>query len=301
VTGPESKLRPRRLVFLGTPQMAVPALQALHAAGFEITLVVSRPDKRRGRGSGLTPSPVKAEAQRLGLPVTDDLQQVLEVEADLGVVVAYGRIIRPPVLGHLPLVNVHFSLLPRWRGAAPVERAILAGDSETGVCIMTLAPELDTGDIHRCETVDIAPEETADELGLRLTLLGARILVEELHSGLGPPTPQDGTPTYAEKLEPADHRLDPSRPAAELHRVVRLGRAWCHFRDKRLKVLAATVESGDGPGPAGALHTDDGDGVLVTTGGGRLRLLRVQPEGRKPVSAADWRNGVQPRADEALT
>jgi methionyl-tRNA formyltransferase len=294
VTGSEPILEPRRLVYLGTPQMAVPPLQALHAAGFDIALVVSRPDKRRGRGSALSPSPVKAEARRLGLPVTADVSDVLTADADLGVVVAYGRIIRPPVLGHLPLVNLHFSLLPRWRGAAPVERAILAGDTETGVCLMALAAGLDTGDVHRREAVTIGAGETADELSGRLTTLGAEILVEELQAGLAPPTPQEGEPTYADKLEPSDHRLDPTRPADQLHRVVRLGRAWCQFRQKRLKVLAAKVEPGDGPGPPGTLSLDDGPGVLVTTGADRLRVLQVQPEGRKPTDATDWRNGARP-------
>ena len=125
-----------RLVFLGTPGTAVPALRGLAAAGHEIPLVVSRPDRRRGRGPQLSPSPVKAAALELGLPVTARIDDVLAVEAELGVVVAFGRLIKPHVLAHLEMVNVHFSLLPRWRGAAPVERAILAGDTETGVCLM---------------------------------------------------------------------------------------------------------------------------------------------------------------------
>jgi len=137
-----------RLVYLGTPDMAVPPLRALHDAGHDIALVVSGADKRRGRGGATSPSPVKAVALELGLPVTADPDDVLAVAADLGVVVAYGRIIRPHVLAHLPMVNLHFSLLPRWRGAAPVERAILAGDDRTGVCVMAVEETLDTGGVY---------------------------------------------------------------------------------------------------------------------------------------------------------
>ena len=130
---------PRRLVYLGSPVIAVPPLRALHEAGHDIVLVVSQPDRRRGRGGAVMPSPVKAAALDLGVPVTERVDEVIDAGADLGVVVAYGRLIRPHVLAAVPMVNMHFSLLPRWRGAAPVERAILAGDSGTGVCIMEVA------------------------------------------------------------------------------------------------------------------------------------------------------------------
>jgi methionyl-tRNA formyltransferase len=140
-----------RLVFLGTPEAAVPPLRALHDAGHEVALVVSAADKRRGRGSALTPSPVKAAALELGLPVTDRVDDVLSLTPapDLGVVVAYGRIIKPHILQAVRMINLHFSLLPRWRGAAPVERAILAGDRTTGVCVMDVEEGLDTGGVHR--------------------------------------------------------------------------------------------------------------------------------------------------------
>ncbi|MDQ4131986.1 MAG: methionyl-tRNA formyltransferase, partial [Actinomycetota bacterium] len=127
-----------RLVFLGTPEVAVGPLRALVADGHDVALVVSRPDRKRGRGGALVPSPVKAAALELGLPVTDRVDDVIDVGAELGVLVAYGRLVRPHVLARVPMVNLHFSLLPRWRGAAPVERAILAGDRETGVCLMAL-------------------------------------------------------------------------------------------------------------------------------------------------------------------
>ena len=145
MTLPAAPRHPGRLVFLGTPDASVVPLRALADAGHHIALVVSQPDRRRGRGRQTSPSPVKAAALELGLPVTDDVDDALAVGADLGVVVAFGRLIRPHVLAALPMVNIHFSLLPRWRGAAPVERAILAGDARTGVDLMGVEEGLDTG------------------------------------------------------------------------------------------------------------------------------------------------------------
>ncbi len=144
---PPMPAQPRRLVFFGTPAVAVPFLDALVEAGHEIPLVVTRADKRRGRGGSVSPSPVKAAAQCHDLPVSHRIEDALEVGADAGIVVAFGRLIRPPLLDELPLLNVHFSLLPRWRGAAPVERAILAGDAKTGVCLMQIEEELDAGPV----------------------------------------------------------------------------------------------------------------------------------------------------------
>jgi methionyl-tRNA formyltransferase len=279
---------PERLVYLGTPQLAVPPLLALDRAGFDVALVVSRADKRRGRGGRVLPSPVKAAALELGLPVTADLDACLDVGADLGVVVAYGRLIKVPMLEALPMVNLHFSLLPRWRGAAPVERAILAGDTETGVCLMTVAAELDTGDVYGCRPVGIGPDQSADQLLAELVAEGTDLLVGQLQAGLGRPCAQVGEPTYAAKIDAAEHRLDLARPALELHRVIRLGRAWCRFRGKRLKILEASVLPGEAGGAPGEL-----EGPEVATGDGRLRLVKVQPEGKRPVAVADWLNGVQ--------
>ena len=243
--------RPRRLVFLGTPEMAVPPLQALVEAGFDVALVVTRPDKRRGRGSETTPSPVKAAAQELGLPVTHRIDDALGAGADLGVVVAYGALVKPPVLAELAMVNLHFSLLPRWRGAAPVERAVLAGDAETGVCVMQLEEGLDTGPVFACRAVAIGAEETAAELRRELVEVGTRLLVATLAGGLYNPQPQQGEPTYAAKLDADDLRLDWTRPAIELARVVRVGGAWTTFRGRRLKVLTATPAPGPVPGGPG--------------------------------------------------
>lgn len=251
-------------------------------------MVVSRPDKRRGRGGGRAPSPVKAAAVELGLPVSEEPADAAGVGAELAVVVAYGRILRPPLLGALPLVNLHFSLLPRWRGAAPVERAILAGDERTGVCLMGVVAELDAGPVYRRVVTPIGPDETAGELRRRLATLGRDLLLAGLAEGLGEPEPQQGEPTYAAKLTPAELHLDWDRPAAELARVVRAGRAWTTAGGKRLLVLGARAADGPGPGAPGTL-----DGPLVTTGGGRLRLALVQPEGRAPVEAGAWLRGAR--------
>src|SRR5438094_7306712 len=221
-----------RLVFLGTPEAAVPPLRALVDAGHDVALVVSQPDKRRGRGAALVPSPVKAAATELGLTRSDLVDDSLRVGAELGVVVAFGRLIKPHVLDKVPMVNVHFSLLPRWRGAAPVERAILAGDRETGVCIMRLEEGLDTGPVYDREVVAIGEEETVAQLRDRLVDTGTRLLLRRLRAGLGEPEAQVGEPTYAAKLDPDELHLDWQLPAVELHRTVRLGRAWTTFRGK---------------------------------------------------------------------
>ncbi len=194
-----------RLVYLGTPEAAVEPLRALVDVGHEITLVVTRADKRRGRGNELIPSPVKVAAAELGLPVTHSLDDVAPTRSELGVVVAYGRIIPTDVLDAVPMVNLHFSLLPRWRGAAPVERAILEGDAETGVCLMAVEAGLDTGGVYAREQTTIGDDETADELRERLVAIGCRLLVEHLSGGrAGLPVPRDqaGEPSYAEKIRP---------------------------------------------------------------------------------------------------
>jgi methionyl-tRNA formyltransferase len=285
----------RRLVFLGTPDVAVAPLRALHHAGFDIPLVVTRPDKRRGRGAALVPSPVKQAALELGLPVTDQVDDALTVRADLGVVVAFGRIIKPHVLAQLPMVNVHFSLLPRWRGAAPVERAILAGDRETGVCIMAVEEGLDTGGVYRAATVPIGDDESLDDLRGRLVEIGTELLLSTLRDGLGEPEPQQGEVTYADKIDPAELHLEWTRPAVELHRLVRLGDAWTTFRGKRLKIWRTQLHA-----ERSVLAPGELDGTRVGTGNGLLELVEVQPEGKGRASAPAWRNGARPVAGERL-
>jgi methionyl-tRNA formyltransferase len=288
-----------RLAYLGTPEIAVPPLRALHGAGHEIRLVVSGPDRRRGRGSGLSPSPVKRAAMDLGLPVTDHLDDVTSVGADLGVVVAYGRIIPVSVLEKLPMVNLHFSLLPRWRGAAPVQRAILEGDDRTGVCLMAVDQGLDTGGVYARAEVPIERSSTAESLRDELVAVGTDLLVGALDGGLGEPVPQseEGV-TYAEKLHSDDLRLDWSRSAEELHRLVRVGGAWTTFAGRRLKVLSADVDDEvAGSDLAGVVI----DGPQVRCGAGTLVLKLVQPEGRPVMPAADWANGARPAGERLGT
>jgi methionyl-tRNA formyltransferase len=283
-----------RLAYLGSPEAAVPPLRALVDAGHDVALVVSQADKRRGRGGQLVPSPVKAEANELGIPVTTKVDDVLEAEVELGVVVAFGRIIKPHVLDAVPMVNLHFSKLPRWRGAAPVERAILAGDTETAVAVMGVEEGLDTGPVYAQEIVTIDPDESADELRERLVAIGSDLLVRTLADGLGAPVPQVGEPTYAAKIDPAELHLDWSMPASHLHALTRIGRgAWTTFRGKRLRVLRARPT-------VARLEPGELDGTIVGTGSGALELLVVQPEGKGPQVASAWRNGARPTAGERL-
>jgi methionyl-tRNA formyltransferase len=267
-----------KLVYLGTPEMAVPPLEALVAAGHEVVLVVTRPDARRARRSTPSPSPVKVAAETLGIEVTHDVDDVVTLgrprNAELGVVVAFGRIIKPHVLDALPMVNLHFSLLPRWRGAAPVERALLAGDETTGVCLMQVDEGLDTGAVYARVEVPITPEVTAGELRAELVAAGTDLLVGELASGLGTPVPQAGPPTYADKINPDDLRIDWTRAPAEIHRLVRVGGAWTTFRGARLKILEASIEAGV------------------------LEPVVVQPESKAPMRYLDWRLGARPEAGE---
>jgi methionyl-tRNA formyltransferase len=271
----------------------VPPLRALHASGFDVVHVVSRADARRGRRAAPSASPVKEAALELGLPVGDDVDAVLDASADLGVVVAFGRLIRPHVLAALPMINLHFSLLPRWRGAAPVERAILAGDARTGVCVMDVEEGLDTGAVRARVELDIGADETAVELRARLVDVGTELLVRSLRDGLAAPVPQEGDPTYADKITPDDLALDWRRPAVELHRVVRVGGAWTTIDGRRLKVWRSAVD-GAAAGVPGEL-----DGDVVATGAGGLRLVEVQPEGRGRLDVGAWRNGLAGRPGPA--
>jgi methionyl-tRNA formyltransferase len=290
-----------RLAYLGTPQLAVPPLRALAEAGHDIALCVTRPDRRRGRGSDTTPSPVKVAAGELGITVSHDLDDLLGAEVELAVVVAYGRIIPARVLEHVPMVNLHFSLLPRWRGAAPVERAILAGDRETGVCLMKIEEGLDSGPVYATRVVPIDDDVTLTALRAQLVAVGSRLLVDALAdgaSGLPEPEPQRGDVTIADKITREDLHLEWAQPAQQLSRVVRLERAWTTFRGRRLGVLDASVAGDDvvldGAAP-GTL-----DDTRVETGDGSLVLRRVQPESRSPMSADEWLRGVRPERGERL-
>jgi methionyl-tRNA formyltransferase len=289
-----------RLVFFGTPADAVPSLEALHAAGHDIALVVTQPDRRRGRGSEPSPSPVRAAAEALDLPVRtpeksrEVVDEVAASGAELGVVVAFGQLLPPALLEAVPhgFVNVHFSLLPRWRGAAPVERALLAGDRETGVCIMALEAGLDTGPVFARERTPIGAQETAGELRARLVVLGTELLVATLpRVPTSTPEPQQGEPTYADKLSVDEFALDWEQSAEELARVVRAGNprpgAWTTDHGTRLKLwrvrpLSACIDAE--PGTVFG-HT------RVATGEGALELVEVQPEGRRSMDANAWLAG----------
>ncbi|MCJ7670757.1 MAG: methionyl-tRNA formyltransferase [Acidimicrobiia bacterium] len=298
----------------------MPPLQALVDAGCEVALVVTQPDRRRGRGSDLVPSPVKVAADGLALPVrtpgraAEVADEVRALDADVGVVVAFGQLLPVPLLdaARLGFVNLHFSLLPRWRGAAPVERAILAGDPETGVCVMRLEEGLDTGPVFASERTPIAPDETAGELRDRLVVLGTDLLVRTLPSvETTMPIPQSGVATHAAKLTVEEFRIDPAAAVADLTRLVRAGNprpgAWALVEGRRLKVLRAHVQAGDergpamattpGPAPAasssaslsGPGRVERGGGLV--TGDGVLVLDEVQPEGKAAMSGAAWLAG----------
>jgi len=294
-----------RLVYLGTPADAIPPLRALVEAGHDIAFVVTQPDRRRSRGAGSDPSPVRSAAEELGLPVRTPVKareivdDVRASGARLGVVVAFGQLLPVSLLEALPLgfVNVHFSLLPRWRGAAPVERAILAGDPETGVCVMQLEAGLDTGPVYATRRTPIGEREAAGELRSRLVEIGSELLVEQL-PGIagGNASPQSGEPTYADKLTVEEFRLDPSRPAVELDRFVRAGNprpgAWFRVAGRRVKVWRAhpdvSTEAATDARP-GAIDTA---GALVTAAG-VLVLDDVQPEGKRSMPGSAWRAGLR--------
>lgn len=283
----------QRLAYLGTPEVAVEPLRALVAAGFDVAIVISGADKRRGRGSESSPSPVKAAAIEMGLPVSDQLDDVLSATVDLAVVVAYGRIIPVTILEHVPMINIHFSLLPRWRGAAPVERALLAGDTETGVSLMDIGVELDTGDVYAESRTEIADNDTLITLRERLVHMGATLLVDSLKQRLPTPLPQMGEITYAKKISTEDLHVDWARSAGDVDRLVRLGGAWTTFRGTRLKIHEVSVASGQGaPGSV--------DGLVVACGEGAVELLVVQPEGKARQDANSWKNGARVTSTDRL-
>lgn len=285
----------RPLIFLGTPTAAATILSELIRNGFEIAHVVTRADARRGRGSATTPSPVKQVAIKNSISVSHDMTWLKENSARdlLGVVVAYGRIIPASVLSSIPMVNVHFSLLPRWRGAAPVERAILAGDARTGVCIMNVEETLDTGDVFARREIDIMETHTAENLTADLAMLGGDLLVDTLTKGLGAAVPQQGETTYATKVSAGELLLDWNLSSIEVSRRVRAVRSYTMLGFQRLKVIQAELMTDTvqlSPGQC------DGAGC-VGTRDGAVRLVAVQPEGKAVMDAAAWLRG---RSDQGI-
>ncbi len=302
-----------RAAFFGTPPAAVPALAAL-AAVADVALVVTRPDKARGRSRRPIPPAVKEAAADWGFPVAqprragDVTDRLTALDVDVAVVVAYGQLL-PPGLLAVPahgFVNVHFSVLPRWRGAAPVARAILAGDRITGVSLMVLDEGLDTGPVLVSEETPIGAEETAGALTARLAALGAALLGDYLGAyvaGNLVAVPQDGSSaTVASKLEGAEAQLDRSMDGPEVLRRVRAFHprpgAWVETDAGRIKVLRARPTSDAGLRPG---HIEATGGVAVlTTGAGSVELVEVQPAGKPPMAGRDWMNGRRNEPAEVL-
>lgn len=292
----------QRVIYLGTPAIAVPPLQAVLDAGLEVVAVVTGPPRRRGRRAAATPTPVAVCATEAGIPVHHDLAVLDATPVDLAVVVAFGTILPADLVARVAMVNLHFSLLPRWRGAAPVERAILAGDRHTGVCVMQVDEGLDTGGVLASVPVEITAGETAAALSDRLAHVGAALLVDTLSGPLPEPVAQTGAATYAAKIGPADLVLDWAETPEVLERRVRIGGAWTTARGERLRVTAARAAVGWGatqqPLGAGELRVDGG--VCVGAGGGALELVEVVPAGRSVQSALDWVRGWRPQPGERL-
>ncbi len=285
---------------MGSPAFAVPALRALHAAGHEVAAVYAQPPRPAGRGHSLRPCPVHAAAAALGLPIRTPARLRADAEEhaafaalglDAAVVAAYGLIL-PPAMLDTPrrgCLNIHASLLPRWRGAGPIQAAILAGDAESGVTIMQMEPGLDTGPMLLRRAVPIGPDTTAATLHDTLSDLGAALILQALDARPAA-VPQPEGATYAPKLTRESGRLDWSHDAASLDRMVRglipWPGAWAMLGCEPLKVLEARFEPGEGS-PGVVLD----DALLVACGGGALRLLRVQRPGRAPMPAAAMLRG----------
>ncbi len=296
-----------RLVFMGTPDFAVPTLVELHGGGHEVVAVYTRAPQRAGRrGLELTPSPVAREAGRLGIPVhtpktlrEPEAAAAMEVRrADAAVVVAYGLILPQMILDVFPLgcFNVHASLLPRWRGAAPIHRAIMAGDAETGVAVMRMEAGLDTGPVAMVERVPIGPDATTGELHDRLARLGADLMLRAigaLERGSLQVTPQpDEGVTYAGKIEKTETRIDWRKPWHEVHNHCRglspFPGAWCEFPEVgRVKILRST--KGDGSGPPGRVLDDK---LTIACGDGAVRFVELQRAGGKPMAAEEFLRGT---------
>jgi methionyl-tRNA formyltransferase len=310
-----------KLVFAGTPAAAVASLDALIASDrHEVVAVVTRPDKPAGRGRTLTPSPVKLRAEQAGITVLapdkasapEFLDRLRGLEPDCCPVVAYGALLRPAAL-EIPKngwVNLHFSVLPAWRGAAPVQHAILAGDDITGASTFQIEEGLDTGPVYGTVTTPIGRRETTGELLDRLASQGAELLVATLDGiedgNLHPvPQPDDGS-SYAPKVTVDDARIDWATPALRVDRVTRACTpdpgAWTTFRDRRIKLLPVepTIAPDDDKTRPGEIRiTGQGD-VRVATGGGWVRLGDVRPEGKPVMSAAAWARGTRPQSGEAF-
>ena len=289
---PLPRERAKRIVYIGTPQIAVAPLQALVAAGFDVELVVTGVDKRRGRGTQTTANPVKTAALALGIPISHDINDVLKLNPDglLGVVVAFGSIIAPEILQHVPMINIHYSALPRWRGAAPVERAILEGDSTTAVCIIQVVEQLDAGDVLASAPCTIREDDSVAGLRDRLGHLALPLLIDICSNGVSSQQAQVGDVVIARKISTNDLAIAWSSSPDQISRQVRLGNAFTFFEGKRFKVHEVSRVSEQLP--EGSISFNDGM-VLVGTREGSLQLLTVQPEGKPRIAASEWARGAR--------
>ena len=290
-----------RVVFMGTPEFSVPVLCAL-AAAHEVVGVWCQPPRPAGRGKQPRPSPVQLAAEELGVPVHHPVSlrgaeaqaEFAAAGADVAVVVAYGLILPQAVLDapRFGCLNIHASLLPRWRGAAPIQRAILAGDAETGICIMQMEAGLDTGPVLLREATAIGAEDTAADLHDRLSAMGARLVLTALErlADLVPEPQLEAGVTYAAKIDKGEARIDWTRPASEVDRLIRglspFPGAWCEIGGERVKLLRARLASGAGT-PGQVLH-----GLTVACGEGAVEVLEAQREGKRALSADEFLRGA---------
>ena len=294
-----------RVAYLGTSDFAATVLRRLAGSPHRPALVVTPPDRKQGRGRKLSPPPAALAAVELGLELhqtpsvneTDSLRALDEAALDVGMVCAFGQLIKPPLLHRVEMLNVHPSLLPRWRGAAPIERAIMAGDAETGVAIMRLGEGLDSGPVALLERVRIAPDDDYGSLAERLSVVGGELAVRALglreEGGLRfSEQPEEGV-TYAEKIEGPERGLDPTRTALELERAVRalnphVGTYVELEGGTRLGVVRAFAQEG---GPARGILSADGQNLLMGTAEGALRIDAVKPAGKRAMAAAEYLRG----------
>jgi len=308
---------PLRVLFFGTPEFAVPSLVALVQSPHTVVGVVTQPDRPRGRGHKSQPEAIKRTALERGLTVFQPerlkdpafLDILRERQPDLAVVAAYGRLLPQALLDvpRLGFINVHASLLPRWRGAAPVHRAILAGDHETGVTIMRVVLALDAGPMISQERTPIDPDETSEALESRLSVLGARLLVtsiDRMISGTASETPQDDRlATYAPRLERADGELTWARPATEIHNRIRGLQPWplvaTHLKGRRVLLRRSKIAQTDSSGAEpGTIVSVGAEGLVVATSPGAVAILEAQPEGKRTMPARDFANGAHVRVGD---
>ncbi|RUM48401.1 MAG: methionyl-tRNA formyltransferase [Hydrogenothermus sp.] len=307
-----------RVVFWGTPDFAVRNLEELINSKHEVVAVITQPDKPKGRGKKLTPPPVKVLAQKHNIPVyqpekfknNEEIRKILkELNPDISVVVAYGKIIPEDII-EIPkykTINVHASLLPEFRGAAPIHRSIMEGKDKTGVCIMEITKELDAGDVYECREVPILDEDDIVSLHDKLAEEGAKLLIEvldKIETGKAKKTPQDHSKaTYAKPIEKEEGKIDWSNSAREIFNQIRALKVWpkafSNFRDTQIKILDARIIEEDSKGNIGEIvKLEKGKGFIVQTGKGKLLITKVQFPNGKPISADEAVRGYHIKEGE---